>query len=333
MVKRKRGEGESAQYEPTTSEDWTSQQPPHPRSLESQGQSYPGANTLPYGSSAGVEYASSSTADVPQVEGASALNQDGADPNTGQWTASSSTAASRYPEVSNYSQQPYFFAQQTTDPSTYNSPWPPADAGTYGTQSGSYSSIASSSTTMPYFPPRSMTEENEKALEVVSSIPQTATYPNYPSEIDASSQYAYVPQAGSGSQTRGDVANNPAFLYEDASMHLKIQSLPILENLVCPNQLHVPYRRLTNTPPGHPTNPHDSQSFLSSNSRNHARQRSRRQPSLQHPQEPLRSNPQSLLARNALHRRHSHPDVPTKPTRNNPQSQYCHFHLKYPWRT
>lgn len=219
MAKRKRGE--AGEY--GSSEEWQQQ-------VEPQAQQYGASRALisTIGSNPGdVDYASSSAVGgigaAPQESaGASALSEN-AD-STHQWSNSSS---SRYPDVPTYNQQPYYFQQ--TDPSTYNSPWPPADAATFGSQTASYS-VSAPAPTMPYFPPHSVTESSENALDA-AVVPQPS-YQNYPAEIAASSQYAYVQQPGAG-QGRGDASSQtPAFLYEDASMHLKIQSLPILENLV-----------------------------------------------------------------------------------------------------
>ena len=216
MAKRKRGE---AAGEYGSAEEW-----------QQQGQQY-GAGSLvssSYGSgSGGVEYASSSTATgaggaPPETAAASALTESAeAGP---QWNNSSSV----YPEVPSYAQQPYFFQQ--TDPSTYNSPWPPPEATAFGSQASSYS-VSAPATTMPYFPtPPTVTEPSDSTMETAVALPQATTYQNYPTEIEAPSQYAYAQQPGASSQARGD--RTSAFLYEDASMHLKIQSLPILENLV-----------------------------------------------------------------------------------------------------
>jgi hypothetical protein len=225
MAKRKRGD--VGEY--SSPEEWQQPSQPHPRGPAQQyGTASQALVASTFGSGAGgVEYARSSTSVgvAPQENaGASAL-ADTADP-TQQW--SNNPSASRYPDVTSYSQQPYFFQQ--TDPSTYNSPWPPAETNAFGSQTSNYS-VSAPTTTMPYFPTQTVTQQSESALDTVV-VPQPS-YQNYSSEIEAPSQYAYVQQPGSSNQARGDVASHgPAFLYEDASMHLKIQSLPILENLV-----------------------------------------------------------------------------------------------------
>ena len=223
MAKRKRGD--VGEY--SSPEEWQQPSQSHPHGPAQQyGTASQALVASTFGSAAaGVEYASSSTSVgvAPQDSaGASAL-ADTADP-TQQW--SNNSAASRYPDVTSYAPQPYFFQQ--TDPSTYNSPWPPAATNAFGSQASNYS-VPAPATTMPYFPTQTVTQ-SESALDT-AVVPQS--YPNYSSEIEAPSQYAYVQQPGPSTQARPDVANQtPAFLYEDASMHLKIQSLPILENLV-----------------------------------------------------------------------------------------------------
>lgn len=84
---------------------------------------------------------------------------------------------------------------------------------------------------MPYFhTPQSVADQSDSAIDAPVPHP---SYQNYPSEIEASSQYAYVQNPGASNQSRPDLqSKTPALLYEDASIHLKVQSLPILENLV-----------------------------------------------------------------------------------------------------
>lgn len=122
---------------------------------------------------------------------------------------------------------PYFYQQ--THPNTYNSPWPPSDSTSYASQPSNYSLPAP--TNMPYFhTPQSLPDQSDANLD--ATVPQPS-YQNYPAEIEASSQYAYVQNPGASNLSRPDLqSKSPAYLYEDASMHLKIQSLSILENLV-----------------------------------------------------------------------------------------------------
>ena len=229
MAKRKRLDG-SAQY--AHSEEWQQQQQQPSNQYAAQA-----LTSSTFGSSAEANhYASSSATGLGSTPhdsasaGVSALTEH-SDPS--QW---STPSRSRYPDVASHAhaQQPYFFLQ--TDPSTYNSPWPPGEAAGYASQSSNYPAPPPA-TTMPYFPPsQAVTEPSESALDTAVAI--QPLYQNYQAEIDAPSQYAYVQNPGANAQARTDAVNqNPAFLYEDASIHLKIQSLPILENLVCLHHL------------------------------------------------------------------------------------------------
>ena len=207
MAKRKRGD--VADY--SSPEEWQLQEQSashsQTRHYSSESQAL---NNSTFGSSGGVQYASSS--------GDTATGPAGAPPDT-----SGANALSRYPDVSTYSQsqQPYFFQQ--THPSTYNSPWPPAES------ISSYS-LPAPNTTMPYFHTQTASDQSETVTDALVPHP---SFHNYASEVDASAQYAYVQNPGGSSQSRADASiKTPTFLYEDASMHLKIQSLPILENLV-----------------------------------------------------------------------------------------------------
>lgn len=139
--------------------------------------------------------------------------------------------ASPYPDVSSY-QQPYFYQQ--TDPSTYNSPWPPAvqdaNASTYAaTPAPNYSStnsFAQQQSSMPFFP-QSQTQVEQPPRQTESyEVTGDGTYQSYP-DLDGPPQYNYaMPQVQSrASRAMAD------FYFEDASMHLKLQSLPILDNL------------------------------------------------------------------------------------------------------
>ena len=173
------------------------------------------------------DYASTTTAGggvaTYDSAGASTLTENN-DPST-QWNGS---AASTYPDVASYSQQPYFFPQ--TDPSTYNSRWPPAESASFGTQTNNYSATAQSNA-MPYFPP------TQSAPEVSLNTFDTSTqqsFQNYQQDsepLPAQQHYSYG--QSNNNQSRGEVqASQGALYFEDASMHLKIQSLPILDNLV-----------------------------------------------------------------------------------------------------
>jgi protein TBF1 len=141
-------------------------------------------------------------------------------PAPARWQSSS---ASPYPDVSSY-QQPYFY--QHTDPSIYTSPWPPAavaDSSSYGT--ASYNSMVQQSGTMPFFPSQTQTEQVQGFDDAGAG---TGGFPSYPELDPAQPPYAYAL-----TQSRTGAAKDNAVLFEDASMHFKIQSLSILDNLVC----------------------------------------------------------------------------------------------------
>ena len=161
------------------------------------------------------DYANS-TAEVADTSAVNALSQD-PNPNA-------------YPEVAAYTQQPYFFQQ--TDPSTYTSRWPPGDrSGSFVTQSNVYSGQAVAGA-MPYFPTSQNgmeVEQNGLATNSVQSLLQ-----DYQPEIEATtaSQQNVFNQIETGQQRGDRTASQSSLYYDDASMHIKSQSLPILNNLV-----------------------------------------------------------------------------------------------------
>ncbi|KAK3070969.1 TTAGGG repeat binding factor [Teratosphaeriaceae sp. CCFEE 6253] len=129
-----------------------------------------------------------------------------------------SSGASTYPDVASYS-QPYFY--QATDPLTYTSPWPPVHGTTFNNTAG-YNTDIGASADMPFFPTNPTNEQS--GVYDASAI---GSYPNY-SQSDVNTQYAYA------DQVRPDAIASTAgsaFYLDDASMHLKLQSLPILDNL------------------------------------------------------------------------------------------------------
>ncbi|KAK3112782.1 TTAGGG repeat binding factor [Teratosphaeriaceae sp. CCFEE 6253] len=129
-----------------------------------------------------------------------------------------SSGASTYPDVASYS-QPYFY--QATDPLTYTSPWPPVHGTTFNNTAG-YNTDIGASADMPFFPTNPTNEQ--PGVYDASAI---GSYPNY-SQSDVNTQYAYA------DQVRPDAIASTAgsaFYLDDASMHLKLQSLPILDNL------------------------------------------------------------------------------------------------------
>ncbi|KAK5115648.1 hypothetical protein LTR85_009819 [Meristemomyces frigidus] len=128
-------------------------------------------------------------------------------------------SASPYPDVSSY-QQPYFYQQ--TDPSIYTSPWPPLQDTNvpFSTSTANYSQTIPVSSSMPFFPTSQPQADHSDGL-----AGRTATYHSY-QELDPGPQYDFAV-----TQTRVEPRPVSAFYFEDASMHLKLQSLPILDNL------------------------------------------------------------------------------------------------------
>ncbi|WPH04613.1 Hypothetical protein R9X50_00750500 [Acrodontium crateriforme] len=126
--------------------------------------------------------------------------------------APSTTWSSPYPDVSSYN-QPYFYQQ--TDPATYNSPWPPT------ADTGSFAPSTSSPTAMPF-----LMSSNANGVSEDSSSMTTIT-PEY-RDIALVSINGYPHTSGQVQQIVGKAG---AGFQEDASMHLKLQSLSILENL------------------------------------------------------------------------------------------------------
>lgn len=126
-------------------------------------------------------------------------------------------------------QQPYYYGQ--TDPSVYNSPWPPQQGSQSGRPSPTPFSMAQSQT-IPYVPsqpslcPSQPSIEGSETFES-SGTPGYATLQDYNASSLGYGQHGMqmVPQQ----QSR---RSNPATYFDDASMHLKMQSLPILDNLV-----------------------------------------------------------------------------------------------------
>ncbi len=191
----------------------------------------------PYGSSGFVgAFAHSRSIDYPTAAAGSGLAttavgsvNEGLEPRSEWQTTVGMSSASPYPDVASYSQQPYFFQQ--THPSTYNSPWPPGESALMDTTADSYSGAAAAGPQMPYFPPRSRAEADDVGYEIAPAQQQhleqiygqdSATVPPF---TYASGNENGVPRSDVPPQAS-------AFLYEDASMHLKVQSLPVLENLV-----------------------------------------------------------------------------------------------------
>ncbi|KAI5363343.1 Putative Homeobox-like domain superfamily, telomere repeat-binding factor, dimerization [Septoria linicola] len=137
------------------------------------------------------------------------------------------SGAATYPDLADYQQQPYFYQQQ--DSSTFNnsnnSSWQTTAQPSYAGIDATSNSIAvrepSSTATMPYFPPSTSTNVGE----LPDALDATSTF-NYPG-VEDSGQYAPYGNGAIASLQR----NSSSFYFDDAGMHLKIQSLPILDNL------------------------------------------------------------------------------------------------------
>ena len=184
----------------------------------------PGPEGAAYASTAAAFNAS--TTAPPGNEGSEA---------TAQWrnpagniVGSAGAAVSAYPDVASYSQQPYFYQQ--TDPNAYNSPWPPAEPGAFASQASSYNVPAPAvGSAMPFFPQSQTTAEtSEDGFEGVVST----AVGSYPRDVQLPPLRRDISQDDDGRHAGDGAVQPPTTYYDDASMHLKIQSLPILENLV-----------------------------------------------------------------------------------------------------
>lgn len=146
------------------------------------------------------------------------------------WPTNTSSDASAYPDLATYQQQPYFYGQSGTGVGTYNSSWSATATQPYGDTSTSVSySVGdqASTTTMPFFPPSNSNNvgDTTETLEGNNSF-------NYP-DVEVANQYAnYTAPSATAQLAQREAAKSSAYYFDDASMHLKIQSLPILDNLV-----------------------------------------------------------------------------------------------------
>ena len=141
------------------------------------------------------------------------------------WQASDTSA---YPDLATYQQQPYFYGQNNSTTANYNTSWTPATTQAYGDTSVGYSVNGQTATTsMPFFPP-----STANVIDPGDGL-DGATAFNYP-DVEHASQYAsYTQPSATAALAQREAAKSSAYYFDDASMHLKIQSLPILDNLVC----------------------------------------------------------------------------------------------------
>lgn len=144
-----------------------------------------------------------------------------------QWASHESS----YPEVAGYQQQPYFYQQTANpNPATYNSSWTSSEPHPYGSTGAppAYSvGQRTSATSMPYFP----SQTSAPIASTTKTVDGTAAI-GY-SDLEHTTQYAYSkPSALVTAAQREAAKQSSAFYFDDAGMPLKIQSLPILDNLV-----------------------------------------------------------------------------------------------------
>ncbi|KXT17117.1 hypothetical protein AC579_2003 [Pseudocercospora musae] len=147
--------------------------------------------------------------------------------NVNESSAWHQSDASAYPDLAAAFQQPYYYQQ--SGQTTYNTAWTATDSQAFASATATTSSYTtgepSGTATMPYFPPT--TPGTAQLVEAIDAL-DGATAFNYP-DVEHATQYAYTVANMTASR---DVAKpGSAYYFDDASMHLKIQSLPILDNL------------------------------------------------------------------------------------------------------
>ena len=127
-------------------------------------------------------------------------------------------------------QQAYYYGQ--TDPSVYNSPWPPVQDGHSHVHTPSVPAT-SQPQTMTYMQPAHQSPVDSQQGYDTGSAPSYATTLH---NFDVGSfglGHDVHSQQQQQQQQHHQVRKSPSNLYfEDASMHLKMQSLPILNSLV-----------------------------------------------------------------------------------------------------
>lgn len=197
MTKRRRVDGGAGEH----SASWNHQQQVEPSLPQFANEDFALGSDEQYAGPASTRDAAESAASTPN---------DHSEATRAQW---STTGPSPYPDLASYQQQPYF--SQRTEPSAYQSPWPPSGTTSYP--------LPSSRAAMPFFPPQAAVEPDEDF-----HAPAVAAYRNT-RDVDSSPQNAYP-----SSHSRNEQPRQPAstICFDDASMHLKIQSLSILDNLV-----------------------------------------------------------------------------------------------------
>ncbi|KXT00484.1 hypothetical protein AC578_4066 [Pseudocercospora eumusae] len=135
--------------------------------------------------------------------------------------------APAYPDLAAGFQQPYYYQQSAQ--ATYNTGWTPTDSQAYGSAAATTSSYTtgepSGTATMPYFPPT--TPGTAQLVEAIDALGGATAF-DY-TDVEHTTQYAY--NAANMTTSRDVAKPGSAYYFDDASMHLKIQSLPIMDNL------------------------------------------------------------------------------------------------------
>ena len=152
-------------------------------------------------------------------------------PSTSQWAPSHAFNHPPQSYVSSYQdprsvQHAYYYGQ--TDPSVYNSPWPPVQHDGHSNVHAPSIPATSQPQPMTYMQPAHQSPvDSQQGYDTASAPSYATTLQNFD-----------VGSFGMGhdvhsQQQQHQVRKSPSNMYfEDASMHLKMQSLPILNSLV-----------------------------------------------------------------------------------------------------
>jgi hypothetical protein len=158
---------------------------------------------------------------------------------TGQWAPSQAFNHPPQSYVPSYQdprsmQQAYYYGQ--TDPSVYNSPWPPVQQDGHSHVHAPSVPATSQPQTMTYMQPAHQSPVDSQQSYDTGSTPSYATTLH---NFDVGSfglghdVHSHQQQQQQQQQQHHQVRKSPSNMYfEDASMHLKMQSLPILNSLV-----------------------------------------------------------------------------------------------------
>ncbi|KJX93414.1 hypothetical protein TI39_contig4321g00003 [Zymoseptoria brevis] len=145
------------------------------------------------------------------------------------WQQQVSAASAAYPDLASYQQQPYFYQQPASNP--YQTSWNPAEQNHQPYMPANQTPYSNQNqaepVNMPYFPPTS-TGHLEPSSSADDELP-TADYTSLEqasrnAQSDCSTTMVMAAQ-------REGASDSSTFYFDDASMHLKIQSLSILDNL------------------------------------------------------------------------------------------------------